>query len=383
MSKYYLYPLLIFGIFLSSCGKKEYEAKPILKDITETVFASGFLEANNTYNPLAQNEGHIVKINFDEGSMVRKGQTLAVLNNKESQINTETANELFLIAEKNNKFNAPLFAQATANIEISKQRMEQDAVQLDRYKRLWENNSISKIEYENTVLNFKSSQTNYTNALENYKKLKSDAEQQVINNRNSKQINAIIQGKNTIQALVNGKVLEMKKELGDFVKKGDIIAVIGDPEFIYAKLNIDESSINKIKLHQEVQVQLNTNKDKTYKAKVFDISPSFDETSQSFVCKARFTDTLDFDIVKTPLQANIVVGTTKNALLIPRNFIDFGSQVSIKGKKGKIKVLTKFVSNQYVQVLSGIQINDILLSDQPILATTSSSQNESDLLKAP
>ncbi|MBK8685557.1 MAG: HlyD family secretion protein [Bacteroidetes bacterium] len=144
------------------------------------------------------------------------------------------------------------------------------------------------------------------------------------------------------------------------MKKGDIIAVIGDPEFIYAKLNIDESSINKIKLHQEVQVQLNTNKDKTYKAKVFDISPAFDETSQSFVCKARFTETLDFDIVKTPLQANIVVGTTKNALLIPRNFIDFGSQVSIKGKKGKIKVLTKFVSNQYVQVLSGIQINDIL-----------------------
>jgi multidrug resistance efflux pump len=349
---------------LSSCGKKTEETKPIRKDVVETVFASGFLEANHTYNLVALNEGYLSAIFYEEGDIIKKGNIMAIIDNKENHINTQSATELWNMAQNNTQNTAPLLAQAKANIELTKQKMDQEAVLLNRYQRLWENNSIAKVDYENAVLAFNTSKTNYEAAVENFRKLKSDADQSLINNNTAKRINSIVESKNKIMAMVDGKIYEKKKQVGDFVKKGDIIAVIGDPSFIYGKLNVDESSIDKIKIGQEASVKLNTNKDKTYKAIVYEIAPSFDENSQSFICKLRFSDSLDFNIIKTQLQANIITGTSKNALLIPRNYIDLGGYVQVKGESQKRKVNTKFISNQYVQVLNGIDANTILITEE-------------------
>jgi multidrug efflux pump subunit AcrA (membrane-fusion protein) len=355
---------LIVVAILSSCGKKTEETKPIRKDVVETVFASGFLEANHTYNLVALNEGYLSAIFYEEGDIIKKGNIMAIIDNKENHINTQSATELWTMAQNNTQNTAPLLAQAKANIELTKQKMDQEAVLLNRYQRLWENNSIAKVDYENAVMAWNTSKTNYEAAVENFKKLKSDADQSLINNNTAKRINSIVENKNKITALVDGKIYEKKKQIGDFVKKGDIIAVIGDPDFIYGKLNVDESSIDKIRIGQEASVKLNTNKDKTYKAIVYEIAPSFDENSQSFICKLRFLDSLDFNIIKTQLQANIITGTSKNALLIPRNYIDFGGYVQVKGESQKRKVNTKFISNQYVQVLNGIDANTILITEE-------------------
>ncbi len=359
-----IFNCLLAVVILSSCGKKTEETKPIRKDVVETVFASGFLEANNTYNLVALNEGYLSAIFYEEGDIIKKGSIMAIIDNKENHINTQSANELWNMAQNNTQHTAPLLAQAKANIELTKQKMDQEAVLLHRYQRLWENNSIAKVDYENAVMAWNTSKTNYESAVEHFKKLKSDADQSLINNNTAKRINSIVENKNKITALVDGKIYEKKKQTGDFVKKGDVIAVIGDPSFIYGKLNVDESSIDKIKIGQEASVKLNTNKDKTYKAIVYEISPSFDENSQSFICKLRFLDSLDFTIIKTQLQANIITGTSKNALLIPRNYIDFGGFVQVKGESQKRKVITKFISNHYVQVLQGIDANTILITEE-------------------
>ena len=139
--------------------------------------------------------------------------------------------------------------------------------------------------------------------------------------------------------------------------------MIGEPTNIYAKVNIDEGNIGKVKVGQEALVQLNTNKDKTYKGKVAEIYPSFDESTQSFICKISFNEPLDFIIVNTQLQSNIIVGINKNALLIPRNYVDFGGNVQVKDQKEKVKITTQFASSDWVQVLSGIDENTVLVTE--------------------
>lgn len=356
--------ILVFStVLLSSCGKKTEETQPIRKDVTETVFASGVLEAKGTYYLTAQADGYLTQINFEEGDLVHKGSILAIIDNKESGINTESATALFQIAQNNTATSAPALAQAKTAIEIAKTKMNQDATQEQRYKRLWESNSIAKIDYENAVLSLQTSTSNYETALENYKKLQQDAQSQVISNKASKEINTLALTKNQLRAVVAGKVYKKSKQTGDYVKRGDVIATIGDANNIYAKVNIDESNIAKVKLGQQVIIQLNTNKQKTYNGKVVEILPSFDEATQSFTCKITFSDPLDFTIVNTQLQCNIIIGTNKNALLIPRNYLDFGGFVQIKGNKEKTKVSTSIISNQWVQVLSGINENTVLITE--------------------
>jgi multidrug resistance efflux pump len=348
---------------LTACGKKTQETTPIRKDVIETVFASGILEAKNTYTLKAQTDGYLSAVNFEEGIIVSKGQVLAIVDNKESSFNQESAQDLYEISQSNTRNNAPALLQAQNTIGLNKQKMEQDFVQFQRFKKLWEDNSIAKIELENSELEFKTSKTNYESSLENYKQIKQQADQQVISNKAVKEVNTIVLSKNKIKAQKSGKIYKKYKQIGDYVARGEAIALIGEPSEIYAKVNIDESNINRIKVGQEALLQLNTNKDKTYKGTVAEIYPAFDETSQSFICKINFNEALDFTIVNTQLQSNITVSSTKNALLIPRNFVDFGGNVEIKGKKEKVKIITKFASSDWVQVLSGITDNTILVTD--------------------
>jgi multidrug resistance efflux pump len=356
--------LFVAAIFLlASCGKKTQETKPIRKDVIETVFASGILEAKNTYTLKAQTDGYLTAINFEEGNIVNAGKILAIVDNKESGLNQESARELYTIAQNNAQNNAPALQQAQNSIQINKTKMEQDFVQYQRYQKLWESNSVAKIEYENAELQYKTSRANYDSALENYRQLRIQANQQVISNKVAKDVNSVISSKNQIKAVKSGKIFKKYKQIGDYVTRGEAIALIGEPTNIYAKVNIDESNISKVKIGQEALIQLNTNNGKTYKATVAEIYPTFDEATQSFICKLIFNEPLDFTIVNTQLQSNITVAVTKNALLIPRNYVDFGGNVQIKDQKEKTKVVTKFASSNWVQVLSGISDNTVLVTE--------------------
>ena len=374
MKKHLFIHLIAVLFILQSCGKKTEETQPIRKDVTETVFASGVLEAKNTYNLTSQVDGYLVSINFNEGDIIQRGMVIAVVDNKESIINTESATALLNIAESNTRPNSPLLEQAKNNIEIAKQKLEQDANQEQRYRKLWEANSIAKIDYENVLLQFKNSKTNYETALEAYKNQQQSANQQVITSKASKNINQVVQNKNQIKVIVSGKVYKKYKQQGDYVKRGDIIAEIGSEDVIYAKVNIDESNIAQIKIGQKADVQLNTNKNKVYKASVSEILPSFDNGLQSFTCKLYFDEPLDFNIINTQLQSNIIIGTIKNALVIPRNYIDDKGFVELKKEKKKVKVKTGFISNNWVQILEGINENSVLKTDNVLANKTTTSE---------
>lgn len=355
--------IIILSLLAASCGKKTAETKPIRKDVTESVFASGILEAKGTYDLTAQSDGYLLSINFEQGDLISKGQILAELDNRESDFNTQSASDLFRISQFNISSNSPALAQAQSAITLAKQKLELDSLQERRYKSLSDKNSIAKVDYENMLYTYNSSKSNYKTAVENYKKLRQEAQQQLITNKATKEINKIILSKNEIKAIVPGRVYKKLKQQGDFVKKGDVIATIGNADTIYAKVNIDETNISKIKIGQQAVVQLNINKNKNYRGVVSEIYSSFDDTTQSFICKIYFQDNIGFNIVNTQLQANIIIGVQKNALLIPRNYLDFSNRVQIKGQKEKTRVVTNFISNDWVQVLSGIDQNTTLTTE--------------------
>jgi multidrug efflux pump subunit AcrA (membrane-fusion protein) len=112
-------------------------------------------------------------------------------------------------------------------------------------------------------------------------------------------------------------------------------------------------------------VQLNTNKNEVYNAKISEILAAFDEQTQSFICKVIFDKPLNTSLYGTQLEANILVGEKKNALLIPRNFLGFGNKVMVKGKDEAVIVKTGIVSTEYVEILDGITKEDVLLPLKP------------------
>ncbi|MEA3446435.1 MAG: HlyD family efflux transporter periplasmic adaptor subunit [Bacteroidota bacterium] len=355
---------IVAGIFLfNSCGKSTETTKPVRKNITETVFASGVLVPENQYNLTAQSDGYLISLDFEEGDIVETGALLAVIDNKTYDINSRETYLLLNIAQANTSPNAPALKQIEVNLKAAEQKMNQDKEQAERYKKLYESNSVSKLEYENMEIAYKNSKANYLSLTENYNLQKQLAKQQLINQQSQSEINKVLQGNNELRAVIGGKVYTKYKELGDYVKRGEVIAVIGSPNNLFVKLSIDESSISKIKVNQKVIIQLNTDKQTNFTGIVSEIYPTFDKQTQSFYCKVVLTDSLNLLISGTQLQANIIIQEKENVLVIPRKFLDYGNNVNVKGK-GMIKIETGFISNEWVEVKSGIDENTTLIFEK-------------------
>lgn len=354
---------LIFVFTWISCGKKTNEYKPERHDVTETVFASGSLEPENKYNLTALTDGYIVELKFDNGDTVKKDQVLAIIDNKTAEINALSAESILGIVSMNASPEGPTLKQAQQNMDLAKQKYEQDSIQVNRYQKLYSTNSVSKLEYENVQLAFQGSKTSFMNAKQNLKLLKQQTEQQLVSQKSQKETSGVSSENNVVKAVVGGRVYRRLKEVGDYVRRGDVIAVVGDANQLYAKLSIDESNISKIKVGQEVVIQLNTNKGINLPGYVNEIYPYFDEASQSFYCKVKFDGAPALKITGIQLQANIIIGTKKNALVIPRPYLGYGNKVKEKNK-GEVSVKTGFVSNEWVEITEGIDENSVLISDQ-------------------
>jgi HlyD family secretion protein len=359
-----IFPILLLMVILSACEKKMIETKPTRKDITETIFASGSLEIEGEYRLTAKTDGYIKAIFFELGDVLKENQLVVILENEAADKNKETDTYFYKKSIKELENNSPNLEQAAQQVEINLQKLALDESQYMRYQKLLEIKSVSLLEFENIKLQYQTSLKNYTISEQNYKQQKEQAADNYHDKKLKYQLSGLSSGYNYVKTMVGGKVFKKYKEIGDYVKKGEVIALIGDDRKLYAAVNVDADNIAKIKIGQEALVLLNTNTEKKYTGKVVRIDPSFDQDAQSFICKIIFNEQIDFKVLSTQLEANIIRSKIENALLIPRNFIDFNGEVQEKGKTSKTKVKTQFVSNQYVCVLDGIGEQTVLLAEE-------------------
>lgn len=355
--------LIIFSVlFLTivSCGKGN-ETKPIVQNIKELVFASGNLEWENSYDLVAQTDGILSDINFEVGNKVSQGTVLAKINNASNQVNVETAKEQLAISSENLTSNSPALLQLQQNITFAEAKYKQDKTQAERYKRLYETQSVAKSEFENYQLTAENSLSSLNALKKQYNLLQQQAKQNYITTKGQLKNSEITENYNQLVVPQNGTVIEKLKDNGDYVRKGDVIAKIGDASEVEAVLNVDESSIAKIKIGQTVYIKLNTEESITHNAKIVEILAAFDEKTQSFICKAKFDEHIEKGFYGTQLEANIFIQEKKNALLIPRSLMDYGNEVNVKGKDEPVVIKPGIISSEYVEVLGGITKDDILL----------------------
>lgn len=290
---------------------------------------------------------------------------MATIDNQTNAINTQTSQQQLAISNENLNSNSPALQQLQQNILFAESKYQQDKTQEERYKRLYESQSVSKVEYENAQLNAKNSLANYTALKKQADVVLQQAKQQQITTSGQLKNNEVVLNYNKIIVTEGGTIIKKFKTTGDYVHKGDVIATIANEKEIQAVLNVDENSIAQVKLGQVVFIKLNTNKNTLYNGKVTEILSAYDQQTQSFICKVDFDEALNGSLYGTQLEANILINEKKNALLIPRQYLGFGNKVNVKGKDETMIIKTGIISTEYVEVLEGINQDDILLPLKP------------------
>lgn len=346
--------------FLISCNTME-EIKPLRKDIVDAVFASGHIENMYQYSVNANVEGFLQNQWVKEGDKVKTGQKMFYLTNEVQNSQVQSALNNLEYAHFNASSQSPQIEQLKIQIAQAEQKKLVDSLNYQRYSRLVKTQAVSKQDADNARIQYLSSVANL-GVLQN--NLHDEIHTLKLNLDNAKSQLDIQKETNNyylIQARNNGTVLSINKKLGDYLKKGDLIAQIGSG-ITLAKLYIAEDDIHRVNLGQRVFISLNSNKDSILEARITKIYPSFDQNDQSFLADAQFINPNSTLINGTQLQANIILGEKKNALVIPSYLLGNGDYIYLKGKKEKIPVKTGIKTLEFTEILSGLQESDILLS---------------------
>ena len=94
----------ILSIF--SCKKKTATTQAIIKDITESVYASGKIKAAEQYAVFATVNGILKQAFVKPGDTVQEGSKLFLLDDRASDLTNENARIKLELSEENNKRNS-------------------------------------------------------------------------------------------------------------------------------------------------------------------------------------------------------------------------------------------------------------------------------------
>ena len=215
--------ITIVSFVLKACqsakSEMKFETTLVSKgSISNTVTATGTIQAIKTVAVGTQVSGVIQKIYVDFNSIVKKGQILAKID------------ETPLIAN---------LEQSKSTVESADADLQYKKATYDRIAALYEKKLIAKGDYDQAVLNLAQSKASLVNAKSNYDKNKINLEYA------------------TIYSPIDGVVLNRAVDEGQTVAASfstpTLFSIANDLTQMQVQANVDEADIGQVKLGQRVE----------------------------------------------------------------------------------------------------------------------------------
>jgi multidrug efflux pump subunit AcrA (membrane-fusion protein) len=342
-------------IVLFACKAKVEKIKPSMASISESVYASGIIKSKNQYQAFATVNGIVNEILVHEGDTILKGMPLLTIANEAQRLNKENAELAASFADIG--ANQGKLNEAKATIDLARSKMRNDSMLWVRQTALWEQQIGSKVELEQRELAFQNSKTAYLSAKVRYDDLKRQLNLNSAQSKKNLMISSKLASDFTLRSEIDGMVYQLPKNKGELVNAQTVLAVIGDAKQFYLEMQVDEFDILKIKKGLKVIVILDSYKGKTFEALVTKINPIMNERSKTFTIEAEFVQQPEVLYPNITFEANIVLQTKDNVMLLPRNYLINDSFV-MKANGDKVLVKTGLKDYQKIEIVSGLKAED-------------------------
>ncbi|MEY3965807.1 MAG: hypothetical protein RL263_976 [Bacteroidota bacterium] len=339
---------------LLSCGEKYESANAERKNIVHSVYASGKVKALNQYEVRPLSTGRFLGYTVKEGETVKVGQEIGKISTNIQLNNIELAEMQRQQAE------LPEYdlMQLRNQILLARKTLEQDSIDYERQNKLFSEGIGSKNQLELRKLKLEASKSQLT--ILTSKRLQLQKQKQY--SQKIAELNESNANENLkffkISSEIEGQLFSLPLKKGDLVGPQQIAAVVGSGKSFYIELEIDEVDLDKIKLGQEVWIKMDAFP-KSFKAKISNITPAIDAKTQSFKAEAVFTENIPFLVPGLTAEANIVIETKNNALVIPQKFLKENNQVETS--EGLKTISTGLKSELFIEVLDGLKDGETVL----------------------
>lgn len=302
-----------------SGGKKEEdinfkEEKVALKNLQNSVTATGTIEAVTSVTVGTQVSGIVNKLYVDYNSQVKKGQVIAELDktNLLSELNT-----------------------AKANLASAQSSLNYQAANMERYKTLYKKGLVSADEYENALLTYRQAKEQVASSKENVQRAQTNL------------------GYATITSPIDGTVISKSVEEGQTVAASfntpELFTIAKDLTNMQVVANVDEADIGNVKEGDRVTFTVDAYPDDTFEGTVKQVRLEA-TTTNNVVTYEVVISAPNADLkLKPGLTANVTIYTQERSgvLAVANKALRFtptketvGKDMKIVDCKGKNKVWT-------------------------------------------
>lgn len=343
---------IIVILFISGCTSTEESIQPEIKSITESVYASVAIQPAEAYQVHSAVTGIIDRIYHEEGDSIQKGDPILQIINTNPELNLENAKLSLDMAQKAYNGGSNVLIELEDEIEIAQLKLTNDSINFIKQRNLWEKNIGTQNTYETRELAYNTSKSNLAILLNRYQRTKDDLRIQLEQAENNYKNALNKKEEHLILSLIDGRIYSLLKEPGEMVSPQEPLAMIGKTNDFIIEMSVDEVDIAKLELDQMVIVALDAYPDQSFEAKVSKIYPQKNTATQTFTVEAVFDKQPTKLFSGLSGEANIVISTKTNALVIPRTYVT--TEGKVQTDEGLIKVETGLMDLQMVEILSGI-----------------------------
>lgn len=292
------------------------------ENISTDFIANGNFEPSQRLEFSAESAGRVRKVMVDEGSTVRIGQVLAVIEGDKLSVDVQSANAAYQTA----------------------------VADMQRYQNAFKTGGVTKQQVDQAQL-----------ALSNAKARLDQAR--------------ISFGDATIKSSINGIVNKRMVEPGSVVASGTPLFELVNVSTLKLRVTVSENQIASLKLGAPVQVKASVFPDKEFSGKISFIAPVADETL-NFPVEIEIAN--NGNQIRAGMYGTAVFGATdaqqKPLRVIPRNaFVGSVASNQVFTVKDSTAKMTKIVSGRVfgdkVEVLDGLNDGDIVVTSGQINLT--------------
>ncbi len=294
------------------------------RDLQAIVSASGKVQPKRQVNVSANTTGRVTRVAVEEGQRVKAGQFLLEIDPKQLEGQLQRGEASVAAAQSSLASARTAVEQGRANLELARQNLK-------RQEDLWKEGLTTRENLEraqNDVTVREADLRARTQDIEtNEARIKQEQASLSTTRYNLNQIiiTAPMDGLVTRRSIEEGETAV----LGTMNNAGSVLLTIADMSVIEAEVEVDETEIPSVQLHQEAKVMIDAVPDKTFKGRVTEIGNSpIQTTTQNtgqrqattfkvvitleepvpdirpgFTCTAEITTATRKDVVSVPIQA--------------------------------------------------------------------------------
>ena len=266
--------LVLVMLVLASCKPNYHTIKPLRKNITQAVYASGKLYPQQRRMLASKIGGYVEQIYVKAGDTIVAGMPLLTIRSEISNLNVRNAQENLSLANNNNSNNSAAIQAAQEDINVAQSKYSLDSANNIRFQNLFQQNATSKLSLDQAKTQADISKQNLQKArlaLQNLgQKFKSDYQ----NAKNVYETQKAVKNDFVLYADFSMRVYDIRIKTGELITPAMPLIEAGQANNFEVELAIDESDLGLVKVGQDVIFELNSLKNTFLKGKLLQVYPS-------------------------------------------------------------------------------------------------------------